>query len=59
MEHDTAEDPVTGVKWTRRTTEKVADELASAGIMVCPNTVAMLLSEEVPTAAASARPYPT
>ncbi len=43
MEHDTAGDPVTGVKWTRRTTEKVADELASAGIEVCPNTVAKLL----------------
>ncbi len=43
MEHDTAGDPVTGSKWTRRTTEKVAGELRSAGIDVCPKTVAKLL----------------
>jgi hypothetical protein len=43
MAHDTAGDPVSGVKWTRRTTKKVADELASAGIGVSPNTVAKLL----------------
>ena len=43
MEHDTAGDPVSGIKWTRRTTEKISDELASAGIDVCPNTVAKLL----------------
>ena len=42
MEHDTAGDPVSGTKWTRRTTAKVADELASAGIEVCPSTVAGL-----------------
>ena len=42
MEHDTAGDPVSGINWTRRTTEKVATELASAGIEVCPNTVAKL-----------------
>ncbi len=33
------------MKWTRRTTEKIADELASAGIKVCPNTVAKLLRD--------------
>ena len=38
-------DPVSGILWTRRTTEKVADELASGGIEVCPNTVAKLLKE--------------
>ena len=27
MEHETAGDPVRGLKWTRRTTAKVADEL--------------------------------
>jgi len=36
MEHDTAGDPVSGVKWTRRTTEKIAAELGTAGIVVCP-----------------------
>jgi len=45
MKHDTAGDPVSGILWTRRTTEKVADELASGGIEVCPNTVAKLLKE--------------
>jgi len=43
MAHDTAGDPVSGIKWTRRTTSKVAEQLRSAGIDVCPNTVAKLL----------------
>ncbi|MDT5023749.1 MAG: Rhodopirellula transposase domain, partial [Micromonosporaceae bacterium] len=45
MADDTAGDPVTGVKWTRRTTEKIANELQRHGIDVCPNTVAKLLHE--------------
>ncbi len=43
MEHDTAGDPMTGIKWTRRTTEKIAAELRDGGIDVCANTVAKLL----------------
>jgi len=43
MEQDTAGDPMTGLKWTRRTTEKIANELRSCGIDVCANTVAKLL----------------
>ena len=43
MATDTAGDPVSGIKWTRRTTEKIADELASAGIDVSANTVGKLL----------------
>ena len=43
MEHETAGDPVRGLKWTRRTTAKVADELCALGIDVCPQTVARLL----------------
>lgn len=43
MVHDTAGDPMTGIKWTRRTTEKIADELRGLGIDVCANTVAKLL----------------
>ena len=43
MAHDTAGDPVSGIKWTRRTTEKIAEQLRSGGIDVCPNTVAKLL----------------
>jgi hypothetical protein len=45
MEHDTAGDPITGLKWTRRTTAKIADELDSIGINVSPKTVARLLKQ--------------
>jgi hypothetical protein len=40
LEHDTAGDPMTGVKWTRKTTEKIAQVLEEQGISVSPNTVA-------------------
>jgi hypothetical protein len=43
MEHDTAGDPVTGLKWTRRTTAKIAAELRTVGIGVSDRTVARLL----------------
>jgi len=43
MANDTAGDPMTGIKWTRRTTEKIAEELRACGIEVCANTVAKLL----------------
>jgi len=45
MKHDVAGDPVTGVRWTRRTTEKISRELRSLGIYVCPRTVARLLKD--------------
>ena len=45
MEDDTAGDPVSGCKWTRRTTAKVAEQLRRAGINVSPNTVARLLKQ--------------
>ena len=34
---------MTGLKWTRKTTEKVAQELGNVGIQVSPNTVGRLL----------------
>jgi hypothetical protein len=43
MRHDTAGDPITGVKWSRRTTRKIAEELAALGIAVSKNTVGRLL----------------
>ena len=43
MRHDTAGDPITGLKWTRKTTKKLAEELAQCRICVCPNTVGQLL----------------
>jgi hypothetical protein len=41
--HDTAGDPMTGLKWTRRTVRKIARELQRAGIHVKRTTVARLL----------------
>ena len=43
MKYDTAGDPVSGVKWTRRTTRKIAQELMSLGIQVSRGTVSRLL----------------
>jgi hypothetical protein len=45
MKHDVAGDPITGVRWTRRTTEKISGELAALGIHVCARTVARLLKD--------------
>jgi hypothetical protein len=45
MKHETAGDPMTGMKWTHQTTEKIAAELRSMQIDVSPRTVAKLLSE--------------
>lgn len=45
LTYETAGDPVSGLKWTRKTTAKVANELAELGIRVSPNTVAKLLKE--------------
>lgn len=45
MEPVTAGDPITGLKWTRRTTAKIAEELNSLGIEVGPKTVARLLKQ--------------
>jgi len=43
LEHDTAGDPITGLKWTRKTTENIAEILQQIEIRVSPNTVARLL----------------
>ncbi len=45
MKHDTAGDPMSGLKWTCRTTVKVASELRSVGIEVSDRTVAKLLKK--------------
>jgi len=45
MEHETAGDPITGCKWTRKTTKKIARELKRAGITVSSKTVGRLLKE--------------
>ena len=45
MQHETAGDPMTKLKWTRKTTAKIAGELRGLGIDVSPNTVARLLTD--------------
>ncbi len=45
MEYETAGDPVTGLKWTKKTTEKIAEQLRKLGIQVSANTVASLLKK--------------
>ena len=45
MEYETAGDPMTGLKWTRKTTENIAVELRKLDISVSPNTVAALLRD--------------
>ena len=45
MEHETAGDPVSGCKWTRKTTQKIAHQLKRAGIRVSAKTVGRLLKE--------------
>jgi hypothetical protein len=43
MEYETAGDPMTGLKWTKRTTRKIAAELANLNIHVSHSTVGKLL----------------
>ncbi len=45
MEHETAGDPITGLKWTRKSTRKISAELRSREIDVSPSTVARLLKQ--------------
>lgn len=45
MKHETAGDPISGLKWTRRTTAKIAAELHFLGIQVSDRTVAGLLKK--------------
>jgi len=43
LESDTAGDPITGVKWTRKTTRKISEELRKVGITASRTTVARVL----------------
>ncbi len=45
MQHDTAGDPMSGLKWTQKTTNTIAMELQRVGINVGPKTVARLLKQ--------------
>ncbi len=45
MKDETAGDPISGLKWTRKTTQKIADELFLSGIKVSKTTVGMILAD--------------
>ena len=45
LEHDTAGDPISGLKWTRKSTVKISQLLAQAGLPISPNSVARLLDQ--------------
>ncbi len=45
LEYDTAGDPLTDLRWSRRTTVRIAEELANLGLSISPNTVARLLHQ--------------
>jgi len=45
MKYETAGDPVSGCKWTRKTTGKIARQLKRMGICVSANTVGRLLKK--------------
>lgn len=43
MKGETAGDPISGLKWTKKTTQKIADELSDLGIKVSRVTVGKIL----------------
>jgi hypothetical protein len=45
LEEDTAGDPITGIKWTRKTLRKIAAALKRGGVKVSPSTVGKLMRE--------------
>jgi len=45
MRHETAGDPMSGLKWTRKTTAKIAEALNQLDVSVSPKTVARLLKK--------------
>jgi hypothetical protein len=45
MEPETAGDPMTGLKWTRKTTSKISEQIESGGISVSPTTVGEMLKQ--------------
>lgn len=46
LKDDTAGDPMTELRWARKTTYTLADELAAQGLPICPNTVGRLLQAQ-------------
>lgn len=45
LKYETAGHPISGLKWTRKTTEKITHQLKTIGIDVSSNTVCRLLKD--------------
>jgi hypothetical protein len=45
MKYETAGDPMSNLKWTRKTTQKIADKLATSAIKVSKTTVGKILKD--------------
>jgi hypothetical protein len=45
MKYETAGDPISGTLWTRKTREKISNELASIGISISKTTIGKLLKK--------------
>jgi hypothetical protein len=45
MKYETAGDPMSDLKWTRKTTQKISDALATIDIKVCKTTVGKILKD--------------
>ncbi|KKL84693.1 hypothetical protein LCGC14_1962190 [marine sediment metagenome] len=45
MKYETAGDSITGLLWTKKTRQKIADELSKAGIVVSATTVGKILKD--------------
>ena len=43
LAEETAGDPISGLKWTKKTLIKISEQLNEGGIEICPNTVKKLL----------------
>ena len=45
MKYETAGDPMGSLRWTRKTTQKIAEELRSVGVEVSKTTVGNILKK--------------
>jgi len=46
MKADTAGDPMSDKKWSRKDTRSISQEMSAKGVRLCPNTVGKLLKEQ-------------
>jgi len=46
MEADTAGDPMSDQKWSRKDTRSISDEMKARGVTLCPSTAGKLLKEQ-------------